>query len=71
MNSKLKKLEELEKLLPRKACTHRFVVTRYYGDLNSQQEVERARAEIDNCVACRQDSGKVFLVITNFGPCGG
>jgi hypothetical protein len=64
MNSKLKRLADLEKLVPHPVCGHPDVVVQY-DDPKSKQEVERIRAERENCATCRQN-GKMLVIVLNF-----
>jgi hypothetical protein len=66
MNSKLKRLEELEKLVPPPVCAHPDLLVQY-DDPKSKQEVERIRAERENCPTCRQN-GKMLVIVLNFCP---
>jgi len=60
MNSKLKKLEELEKLLPARPCSHpRSLIL---DDPARAAEVERICREVESCRRCQRDGGKMFIL---------
>ena len=60
MNSKLKKLEELEKLLPAKPCTHPGIIVQHEGE--SSEEVTKILQEMESCPRCQRSGAKLIVI---------
>ncbi len=65
MNSKLKKLEELEKLIPEWPCGHPQFMMRY--DEATAREVERITQEMESCPRCQKDGAKLLVIVLYSG----
>jgi hypothetical protein len=61
MNSKLKRLTELQKLLPPTPCAHPRLFIQHNDE--TSREVERLRAEMETCVTCREKGAKMLAIV--------